>query len=137
MTTLTPDVCIVGAGSAGLVVAAGAAQLGLDVVMIERAEMGGDCLNYGCVPSKAIIRSARLCAELRRAGNLGVKVPAGVEVDFAGVMARMRRLRTQISGHDSARRFSSRKMYADTSGGVTSRPPTAKRTTPSRPSAKR
>ena len=52
---LTPDVCIVGGGSAGLVVASGAAQLGLSVVLIERAEMGGDCLNFGCVPSKALI----------------------------------------------------------------------------------
>jgi pyruvate/2-oxoglutarate dehydrogenase complex dihydrolipoamide dehydrogenase (E3) component len=55
---LTPDVCVVGAGSAGLVVAAGAAQLGLDVVLIERAQMGGDCLNHGCVPSKALIAAA-------------------------------------------------------------------------------
>ena len=59
MTTLTPDVCVVGAGSAGLVVASGAAQLGHDVVLIERAKMGGDCLNYGCVPSKALIAAAR------------------------------------------------------------------------------
>ena len=60
MTVLTPDVCVVGAGSAGLVAAAGAAQLGLDVVLVERGEMGGDCLNWGCVPSKAMIAAARV-----------------------------------------------------------------------------
>ncbi len=67
--------------------------------------MGGDCLNYGCVPSKAIIRSARLCADIRRAAALGVQVPEGAAADFAAVMARMRRLRAGISQHDSARRF--------------------------------
>ena len=56
--TLTPDICVVGAGAAGLVVAAGAAQLGLDVVLVERGAMGGDCLNHGCVPSKALIAAA-------------------------------------------------------------------------------
>jgi pyruvate/2-oxoglutarate dehydrogenase complex dihydrolipoamide dehydrogenase (E3) component len=65
--TLTPDVCVVGAGSAGLVVAAGAAQLGLKVVLIERALMGGDCLNYGCVPSKALIAAAK-AAQAQRSG---------------------------------------------------------------------
>jgi pyruvate/2-oxoglutarate dehydrogenase complex dihydrolipoamide dehydrogenase (E3) component len=69
MTTLTPDVCIVGAGSAGLVAAAGAAQLGLDVVLIERGLMGGDCLNHGCVPSKALIAAARM-AQAQREGGL-------------------------------------------------------------------
>jgi len=59
---LTPDVCIVGGGSAGLVVASGAAQLGLDVVLVERGPMGGDCLNFGCVPSKALIAAARASA---------------------------------------------------------------------------
>jgi pyruvate/2-oxoglutarate dehydrogenase complex dihydrolipoamide dehydrogenase (E3) component len=69
MSLLTPDVCVVGGGSAGLVVAAGAAQLGLDVVLIERALMGGDCLNFGCVPSKALIAAARMAhAQTQRCG---------------------------------------------------------------------
>ena len=99
------NLVVVGAGTAGLVAAAGAAGLGAKVALVERHLMGGDCLNYGCVPSKAIIRSARLCAEIRRAGALGVWAPAQVEVDFPAVMARMRRLRAGISQHDSARRF--------------------------------
>jgi len=99
------NLVVIGAGTAGLVTAAGAAGLGAKVALVERHLMGGDCLNYGCVPSKAIIRSSRLCAELRRAGALGIKVPGEVEVDFPAVMARMRRLRAGISQHDSARRF--------------------------------
>ena len=66
--TLTPDLCVVGAGSAGLVAAAGATQLGLSVVLIERALMGGDCLNYGCVPSKALIAAAK-AAQAQRSGT--------------------------------------------------------------------
>jgi pyruvate/2-oxoglutarate dehydrogenase complex dihydrolipoamide dehydrogenase (E3) component len=99
------NLVVIGAGTAGLVTAAGAAGLGAKVALVERHLMGGDCLNYGCVPSKAMIRSARLFAELRRAGTLGIKVPDGMEVDFPEVMARMRRLRAGISRHDSARRF--------------------------------
>ncbi|MEO0762114.1 MAG: FAD-dependent oxidoreductase, partial [Pseudomonadota bacterium] len=57
--TLTPDLCIIGAGSGGLSVAAGAVQMGASVVLIEKGEMGGDCLNYGCVPSKAILAAAK------------------------------------------------------------------------------
>ncbi len=67
--------------------------------------MGGDCLNVGCVPSKALIRSARACADVRNAGQFGVRIPEGVDVDFAAVMERMRRLRASISPHDSAARF--------------------------------
>ena len=69
---LKPDVCIVGAGSAGLVAAAGAAQLGLDVVLIERAKMGGDCLNYGCVPSKALIAAAKAAQAQRSSAPFGI-----------------------------------------------------------------
>jgi pyruvate/2-oxoglutarate dehydrogenase complex dihydrolipoamide dehydrogenase (E3) component/uncharacterized membrane protein YdjX (TVP38/TMEM64 family) len=99
------NLVVIGAGTAGLVSAAGAAGLGAKVALLERHLLGGDCLNYGCVPSKAIIRSSRLCAEMGRTKALGVNVPAGVEVDFAAVMARMRRLRAGISQHDAARRF--------------------------------
>ena len=99
------NLVVIGAGTAGLVAAAGAASLGAKVALVEKRLMGGDCLNVGCVPSKALIRTARAVAEVRDAGCLGVKVPEGVEVDFPGVMERMRRLRSGLSTHDSARRF--------------------------------
>ena len=79
--------------------------MGAKVALVERALMGGDCLNVGCVPSKAIIAAARMAAAVRRAGEFGTNVPSGVSVDFAAVMERMRRLRAEISPHDSARRF--------------------------------
>ncbi|MGQ9921555.1 MAG: mercuric reductase [Desulfobacca sp.] len=99
------NLVVIGAGSAGLVTAAGAAGLGAKVALVERHLLGGDCLNYGCVPSKAIIRSSRVAAELREAARYGVKVPPGIEVDFAAVMARLRQLRAAISEHDSVKRF--------------------------------
>lgn len=102
------NLVVIGAGTAGLVTAAGAAALGAKVALVEREFMGGDCLNFGCVPSKALIRSARVIGELRRAALLGVEVPAGAHVDFAAVMARMRRLRAQIGEADSATRFKER-----------------------------
>ncbi|QDV40387.1 Mercuric reductase [Stieleria neptunia] len=96
---------VIGAGTAGLVTAAGAAGLGARVALIERDLMGGDCLNVGCVPSKGVISSARIAATVKQASNYGVHVPAGAEVDFAGVMQRMRRLRAGISRNDAAERF--------------------------------
>lgn len=101
------DLLVIGAGTAGLVVAAGAAGLGLGlkVALIERHLMGGDCLNVGCVPSKCVIRSSRVVAEMQNADRFGIKSPDSIEVDFAAVMARMRKLRAGISPHDSAQRF--------------------------------
>jgi pyruvate/2-oxoglutarate dehydrogenase complex dihydrolipoamide dehydrogenase (E3) component len=99
------NLVVIGAGTAGLVTAAGAAGLGAKVALVERHLMGGDCLNVGCVPSKCVIRSSRAVAELREAAALGVRVPAGAEADFGAVMERMRRLRARISDHDSVRRF--------------------------------
>lgn len=99
------NLVVVGAGTAGLVAAAGAAGLGAKVALVERHLMGGDCLNVGCVPSKALIRSARAMADIREAGAFGIDVPEGVEVDFPRVMERLRRLRADISPNDSARRF--------------------------------
>jgi pyruvate/2-oxoglutarate dehydrogenase complex dihydrolipoamide dehydrogenase (E3) component len=104
------DLVVIGAGTAGLVVAAGAAglDLGLKVALIEKHLMGGDCLNVGCVPSKTIIRSARVVGEIWDAQNLGVNIPQhNIDVDFPKVMARMRRIRADISHNDSAERFSS------------------------------
>ncbi|MEQ9406600.1 MAG: mercuric reductase [Fuerstiella sp.] len=97
---------VIGAGTAGLVTAAGAAGLGARVALIERELMGGDCLNVGCVPSKGVIRAARVAATVRDADPFGVNVPAGVTFDFSRAMERMRRLRSRISPNDSAKRFS-------------------------------
>ena len=84
---------VIGGGTAGLVTAAGAAGLGAKVALIERELLGGDCLNVGCVPSKAIIRSARTVASVRAAHEFGVHVSGEPHVDFSEVMMRMRRLR--------------------------------------------
>lgn len=98
---------VVGAGTAGLVTAIGAAGLGARVALIERGLMGGDCLNSGCVPSKALIRAAHAASSVKQAAEFGVRPGAGsLSVDFGRVMERMRRLRASISVHDSARRFS-------------------------------
>lgn len=99
------NLVVVGAGTAGLVTAAGAAGLGAKVALVERGLMGGDCLNVGCVPSKAIISAARQIAAIRNATRFGIRV-SDVEIDFAEIMQRMRRLRASISPHDSAKRFS-------------------------------
>ena len=99
------NMVVVGAGTAGLVTAAGAAGLGAKVALVERQLLGGDCLNVGCVPSKALIRCARASADARGAGQYGVRVGGDVTVDFGAVMERMRRLRADISPNDSARRF--------------------------------
>ncbi len=105
----TPDgrynLVVVGAGTAGLVTAAGAAGLGAKVALVERHLMGGDCLNVGCVPSKALIRAGRAAADARAATRFGVRGVDAVSVDFAAAMERMRRLRAEISPHDSAARF--------------------------------
>jgi pyruvate/2-oxoglutarate dehydrogenase complex dihydrolipoamide dehydrogenase (E3) component len=99
------NLVVIGAGTAGLVTAAGAAGVGARVALVERSLMGGDCLNVGCVPSKGIIRSSRAAADVKAAPRFGVKVPEGVEVDFPAVMERMRDLRSRISRNDSAARY--------------------------------
>ncbi len=100
------NLVVIGAGTAGLITAAGAAGLGARVALIERHLMGGDCLNVGCVPSKCVIRSSRVRADVANAGTFGVAVPPGAEADFGAVMERMRRLRSRISANDSAKRYS-------------------------------
>lgn len=99
------NLVVIGAGTAGLVTAAGAAGLGAKVALVERGLMGGDCLNVGCVPSKALISAARQAASIRDAGHYGIQATSP-NVGFAEVMERMRRLRASISPHDSAKRFS-------------------------------
>ena len=101
------NLLVLGAGTAGLVCAAGAAGLGAKVALVEARGLGGDCLNDGCVPSKAILRAARAAAEARNAGALGVILSGSVSVDFSAVMERMRSLRAGIARHDSAERFRS------------------------------
>ncbi|MEM9154512.1 MAG: mercuric reductase [Cyanobacteria bacterium P01_F01_bin.33] len=103
--TDTYDLIAIGAGTAGLVTAKGAAGLGvgLKVALIERHLMGGDCLNVGCVPSKCLIRSGRVAAQMRDSERYGVKSPDAIEVDFARVMERMREVRATISPIDSAK----------------------------------
>ncbi len=99
------NIVVIGAGTAGLITAVVAASLGAKVALIEKHLMGGDCLNVGCVPSKGVIRAARAWADLRRAQEFGLEIPAGVTYDFGAVMARMRKLRARISHNDSAHRY--------------------------------
>jgi pyruvate/2-oxoglutarate dehydrogenase complex dihydrolipoamide dehydrogenase (E3) component len=99
------NLVVVGGGTAGLVAAAGAATLGARVALIERHLMGGDCLNYGCVPSKTLIRASRAANAAKEAREFGIETaPPGIE--FADVMRRVRRVRAEIAPHDSVQRFS-------------------------------
>jgi pyruvate/2-oxoglutarate dehydrogenase complex dihydrolipoamide dehydrogenase (E3) component len=100
------NVVVIGAGTAGLVTAAATAGLGGRVALVERDRMGGDCLNTGCVPSKALISSARLIGQIRRAADWGLE-PMEPRFDFARVFERMRERRAKIASHDSQERFES------------------------------
>ena len=104
MEAIRADVCVIGAGSGGLSVASGAAQLGAKTVLIERGAMGGDCLNVGCVPSKALLHVAHTASLIRRAGPLGISV-SEPEVDYASAIAHVRRAIERIEPHDSQERF--------------------------------
>ncbi len=95
----------IGAGTAGLVSAGGTALLGGKAALIERNLMGGDCLNTGCVPSKALIRCARAASEVRKAHRFGISGCDDLEIDFSSVMEYVRRVRAAISFHDSVERF--------------------------------
>ncbi|MBI1311638.1 FAD-containing oxidoreductase [bacterium] len=110
-TNPTPDgrynLVVIGAGAAGLVSAIGAAGVGAKVALIERELLGGDCLNAGCVPSKAMISAARVARSIRYADEFGISIHGDVNVDFGRVMERMRRLRSQIAPNDSAERLRS------------------------------
>src|SRR5574341_2584617 len=106
MPTGRYNLVVIGAGTAGLVTAAGAAGLGAKVALIERHLMGGDCLNMGCVPSKGLIRAGRAAHDAKTAGEFGVSCQGKVTIDFGKAMERMRRIRAGISHHDSAERFS-------------------------------
>lgn len=104
MSDLSCDICIIGAGSGGLSVAAGSAQLGARVVLIEGHKMGGDCLNYGCVPSKSLIASAKAAYGLAHPGELGV-APAEPQIDYAAAKDHVARVIEAIAPVDSQERF--------------------------------
>ncbi len=99
------NLVVIGAGTAGLVSAVGAAGLGARVALVEKHLMGGDCLNFGCVPSKGLIRAATAVADARSARKFGVRVGADLSVDFADVMTWVRRTRATISANDSVARM--------------------------------
>lgn len=103
MERISADLCVIGAGSGGLSLAAGAVQMGARVVLIEGAEMGGDCLNFGCIPSKALL-AAGAAAQVLRRGDLGI-APGEPEVDFAAVKDHVARVIAGIAPHDSQERF--------------------------------
>ncbi len=98
------DICVIGAGSGGLSVAAGASQMGTDVVLIEGDEMGGDCLNYGCVPSKSMVAAAGIAESFARAPAFGID-GGSPEVDFARVNDHVHQVIAAIAPHDSVERF--------------------------------
>lgn len=102
---LAPDLCIIGAGSGGLSVAAAGAQLGADVVLIEKGEMGGDCLNTGCVPSKALLAAAKRAHQIQTSNEFGI-ASSRPKVDFKKVMAHVKDVIAQIAPNDSVERFS-------------------------------
>ncbi len=96
----THDVVVVGAGAAGLTAAGGLARLGLTVALVEKGAMGGECLNTGCVPSKALIAAARRAQEVRDAGRFGIRAGAP-EIDYVAVRAHVRSAIDAIAPHDS------------------------------------
>jgi pyruvate/2-oxoglutarate dehydrogenase complex dihydrolipoamide dehydrogenase (E3) component len=102
--TIDCDICVIGAGSAGLLVTAGAAQLGVATVLIEHGKMGGDCLNYGCVPSKALLAAAKTAAVCREAGRFGV-IAGEPEIDFPAVIRHVHEVIATIAPNDSTARF--------------------------------
>jgi pyruvate/2-oxoglutarate dehydrogenase complex dihydrolipoamide dehydrogenase (E3) component len=102
--TLTPDLCVIGGGSAGLATAAGAQQMGADTVLVEKGRMGGDCLNTGCVPSKAILAAGKAAQAHRQAAQYGVRY-AAPEIDFRAVHDHVHGVIAGIAPHDSVERF--------------------------------
>src|SRR5580700_5560535 len=102
--TLTPDICVIGAGAGGLAVAAGAVQMGARVVLIERGRMGGDCLNYGCVPSKALIATAKMADAWRHSGKFGLSL-SGSGIDLGMVADSVAEVVRNLAPNDSVARF--------------------------------
>ncbi len=103
-SVLKPDICVIGAGSGGLVVASAAASFGVDVVLIEKGKMGGDCLNYGCVPSKALIAAGKHAHAIREAPEFGVTA-GDPKVSFKRVHDHVHGVIETIAPMDSVERF--------------------------------
>ncbi|MFK7902604.1 MAG: NAD(P)/FAD-dependent oxidoreductase, partial [Nitratireductor sp.] len=123
-TILTPDICVIGGGSGGLTVAAAAASFGVDVVLIEKGKMGGDCLNYGCVPSKAILAAAKTAHAIDTAKNFGIGVGTGVKINHKKVNQHIRSVINTIAPHDSPERFTSLGVKVIEDAGVFEDPKT-------------
>src|SRR3954466_15187523 len=102
---LKPDLCVIGAGSAGLSVASIGASLGVSVVLIEKSAMGGECLNVGCVPSKALIAAGNRRQSLREAARFGIVQNGEASVDFARVRSHVKDVIAEIAPMDSAERY--------------------------------
>ncbi|GAB5357456.1 hypothetical protein AAMO2058_000376200 [Amorphochlora amoebiformis] len=100
------NLVVLGGGTGGLVTAAGAAAVGARVALVEANLLGGDCLNAGCVPSKALLRSAKVAHTVRNCKEYGINIEGKITVDFGAVMKRLRRLRASLAPNDSAQRFS-------------------------------
>ncbi len=101
---LTPDLCVIGAGSGGLSVAAAAAQLGVEVVLVEKHKMGGDCLNTGCVPSKALLAAGKRAHQMRSQNKFGI-TPQEPSIDFRAVNKHVHEVIAAIEPNDSVERF--------------------------------
>ena len=104
MNRIKTDICVIGGGSGGLSVAAGAVQMGADVVLLEGGKMGGDCLNYGCVPSKALIAAGKAAHAMGAGAAFGI-TPVTPEIDFAAAKDHVRSVIAGIEPHDSVERF--------------------------------
>ena len=105
MTDIRADICVIGGGSGGLSVAAGAAQLGAETVLIERGAMGGDCLNVGCVPSKSLLAAGHAAHEAANGEAMGVRPAGPPSIDAVAVRAHVRDVIDGIAPHDSQERF--------------------------------
>ena len=104
MSKIETDLLVIGAGSGGLSVAAGAVQMGADVTLLEGHKMGGDCLNYGCVPSKALLASGKAAFKARHTQDFGV-ADSTPKVDYAAAKTHVHDVIGTIAPHDSVERF--------------------------------
>ena len=91
------DLVVIGGGPGGMTAAMTAAKLNAKVALVEKEHLGGECLSAGCIPSKALLRSSRVAAQVRDASDFGIEIPKGWKVNFPSVMQRVRRLRSTIS----------------------------------------
>lgn len=121
---LTPDICVIGAGSGGLTVAATAAAFGVSVVLVEKGKMGGDCLNYGCVPSKALIAAAKHVTAIREGLDFGIRAQGDITVNMKKVHAHIHNTIAAIAPNDSVERFTALGVKVIQSAGVFSDPNT-------------